>query len=192
MQQYGFTASEYERAKADFMKSIESAYNERNNTENSKYFDACLDHFLTNEPMMGIEMEYQLYQQIIPNLPLEAINQFASQLIKNDNLVITLSAPKKEGETLPTEEELLAMYNNANAMEVEPYQEEVFDGPIVPELPKPGTVKKETTNETFGTTEWTLSNGMKVIYKQTDFKEDEIRMSAYSPGGLTALPQDDP
>ena len=192
MQQYGFTASEYERAKADFMKSIESAYNERNNTENSKYFDACLDHFLTNEPMMGIETEYQLYQQIIPNLPLEAINQFASQLIKNDNLVITLSAPKKDGETLPTEEELLAMYNNANAMEVEPYQEEVFDGPIVPELPKPGTVKKETTNETFGTTEWTLSNGMKVIYKQTDFKEDEIRMSAYSPGGLTALPQEDP
>ena len=192
MQQYGFTASEYERAKADFMKSIESAYNERNNTENSKYFDACLDHFLTNEPMMGIETEYQLYQQIIPNLPLEAINQFASQLIKNDNLVITLSAPKKEGETLPTEEELLAMYNNANAMEVEPYQEEVFDGPIVPELPVAGSVNEETTNETFGTTEWTLSNGMKVIYKQTDFKEDEIRMSAYSPGGLTALPQDDP
>ena len=192
MQQYGFTASEYERAKADFMKNIESAYNERNNTENSKHYNACLAHFLSNEPMMGIEMEYQLYQQIIPNLPLEAINVFANQLIREDNIVITLSAPQKEGETLPTEEELLAMFNKANAMEVEAYKEEVFDGPIVPELPKPGTVKKEAANETFGTTEWTLSNGMKVIYKQTTFKEDEIRMSAYSPGGLTALPQDDP
>ena len=192
MQQFGFTASEYERAKADFMKSIESAYNERNNTENSKHYNACLAHFLSNEPMMGIEMEYQLYQQIIPNLPLEAINAFAKEVIREDNIVITLSAPKKEGETLPTEEELLAMFNNANAMEVEAYEEEVFDGPIVPELPKPGTVKKEAANETFGTTEWTLSNGMKVIYKQTTFKEDEIRMSAYSPGGLTALPQDDP
>ena len=192
MQQYGFTASEYERAKADFMKSIESAYNERNNTENSKLVDACLNHFLSNEPMMGIETEYMLYQQIMPNLPLEAINAFASQLITNDNLVITLTAPQKEGETLPTEEELLAMYNKANAMEVEPYEEEVFDGPIVAELPKPGKIKKEAVNETFGTTEWTLSNGMKVIYKQTTFKDDEIRMSAYSPGGLTALPQDDP
>ena len=192
MQQYGFTASEYERAKADFMKSIESAYNERNNTENSKHVDACLNHFLSNEPMMGIETEYMLYQQIMPNLPLEAINAFASQLITNDNLVITLTAPQKEGETLPTEEELLAMYNKANAMEVEPYEEEVFDGPIVAELPKPGKIKKEAVNETFGTTEWTLSNGMKVIYKQTTFKDDEIRMSAYSPGGLTALPQDDP
>ena len=192
MKQFGFTASEYERAKADFMKRVESAYNERNNTENEKHVDACLEHFLHNEPMMDIETEYQLYQQVIPNLPLEAINAFAAQLIREDNLVITLTAPQKEGETLPTEEELLAMYNRANTIEVEAYTEEVFDGPIVAKLPKAGKVKSETYNETLGTTEWILSNGMKVIFKQTTFKDDEIRMSAYSEGGLSALPQDDP
>ena len=192
MQQYGFTASEYERAKADFMKNIESAYNERNNTENSKYVDACLDHFISNEPMMDIETEYMLYQQIIPSLPLEAINSIVKEIIPQNNFVMTLLAPEKEGEVLPTEVELLAMYNNAMAVEVEPYVEEVFDGPIVAELPKPGKIKNEVVDEVFGTTEWTLSNGMKVIYKQTTFKDDEIRMSAYSEGGLTALPQDDP
>lgn len=192
MQQYGFTASEYERAKADFMKNIESAYNERNNTENSKYVDACLDHFISNEPMMDIETEYMLYQQIIPSLPLEAINSIVKEIIPQNNFVMTLLAPEKEGEVLPTEEELLAMYNNAMAVEVEPYVEEVFDGPIVAELPKPGKIKNEVVDEVFGTTEWTLNNGMKVIYKQTTFKDDEIRMSAYSEGGLTALPQDDP
>jgi len=192
MQQYGFTASEYERAKADFMKNIESAYNERNNTENSKYVNACLDHFISNEPMMDIETEYMLYQQIIPSLPLEAINSIVKEIIPQNNFVMTLLAPEKEGEVLPTEEELLAMYNNAMAVEVEPYVEEVFDGPIVAELPKPGKIKNEVVDEVFGTTEWTLSNGMKVIYKQTTFKDDEIRMSAYSEGGLTALPQDDP
>ena len=192
MQQYGFTASEYERAKADFMKNIESAYNERNNTENSKYVNACLDHFISNEPMMDIETEYMLYQQIIPSLPLEAINSIVKEIIPQNNFVMTLLAPEKEGEVLPTEEELLAMYNNAMAVEVEPYVEEVFDGPIVAELPKPGKIKNEVVDEVFGTTEWTLSNGMKVIYKQTTFKDDEIRMSAYSEGGLSALPQDDP
>ena len=192
MAQYGFTTAEYERAKADFMKRVESAYNERNNTENEKHVDACLEHFLHNEPMMDIETEYQLYQQVIPNLPLEAINAFAAQLIREDNLVITLTAPQKEGETLPTEEELLAMYNKACAMEVEAYEEEVFDGPMIAKLPKAGKVKSEKFNEKFGTTEWTLSNGMKVIFKQTTFKDDEIRMSAYSEGGLSALPQDDP
>ncbi|MBO7288329.1 MAG: insulinase family protein [Bacteroidales bacterium] len=192
MQQYGFTTAEYERAKADYLKRVESAYNERNNTENEKHVDACVEHFLHNEPMMDIETEYQLYQQVIPNLPLEAINAFAAQLIREDNLVITLTAPQKEGETLPTEEELLAMYNKACAMEVEAYEEEVFDGPMIAKLPKAGKVKSEKFNEKFGTTEWTLSNGMKVIFKQTTFKDDEIRMSAYSEGGLSALPQDDP
>ncbi|MBE6346936.1 MAG: insulinase family protein [Lentimicrobiaceae bacterium] len=192
MQQYGFTASEYERAKADFMKHIESAYNERNNTENEKYVDACLNHFISNEPLMDIETEYQLYQQIMPSLPIEAINAIVKELIPENNFVMTLQAPQREGEVLPTEEELLAMYNKAMTIEVEPYVEEVFEGPIVAELPVPGTVKKEKTDKVLGTTEWTLSNGMKVIYKQTTFKDDEIRMSAYSQGGLTALPQDDP
>ena len=192
MAQYGFTASEYERAKADYMKAMESKYNERNNTENEKFVDVYLEHFLNNEPMMDIETEYMLLQQIAPNIPLEAINAYAKELLTENNLVITLTAPKKEGEVLPTEEELLAMYKNAFAMEVEAYEEEVFDGPMIAKLPKAGKVKKEAQNEVFGTTEWTLSNGMKVIYKQTTFKEDEIRMTAYSEGGLSALPQDDP
>ena len=191
MQQYGFTASEYERAKADFMKRIESQYNERNNTENGRYVNQCLDNFLSNEPMMGIEMEYMLYQQVIPSLPLEAINMFAKELIPENNLVITVTAPKKDGETLPTKEEILNIYNTANASEVEPYKEEVFDGPIVENMPKPGKIKKEEPMPEFEAKVLTLSNGMKVIYKKTTFKEDEIRFSANSQGGISALKQED-
>ena len=188
---FGFTASEYERAKADFMKQIESQYNERNNTENRRYVNECLQNFLSNEPMMGIETEYALYQQVIPNLPLEAINMYAQQLIHEDNLVIVVTAPKKDGETLPTKEEILDTYAKANAAEVEPYTEEVFDGPIVPNMPKPGKIKKEADMHEFDAKVWTLSNGMKVIVKKTTFKEDEIRFSATSDGGISVLKQDD-
>lgn len=191
MQQYGFTASEYERAKADFMKRIESQYNERNNTENSNYVDECLNNFLSNEPMMGIETEYAMYQQIVPNLPLEVINMMAQQLIPENNLVITVTAPKKEDEVLPTREDILNFYNAANAIEVEPYQEEVFDGPIVPNMPKPGKIKKEADMPEFDAKVLTLSNGMKVYYKKTTFKEDEIRFTANSWGGLSTLKQED-
>jgi zinc protease len=191
MQQFGFTASEYERAKADFLKMVESQYNERNNTENSRYVQECLQHFIGNEPMMGIETEYTLYQQIIPNLPLEVINSVAKQLIPENNLVITVTAPKKDGETLPTKEEILKLYETANAAEVEPYKEEVFDGPIVENLPKPGKIKKEELLPEFDAITMTLSNGMKVIYKKTNFKEDEIRFSATSKGGISTLKQED-
>ena len=191
MQQYGFTGSEYERAKADFMKRIENQYNERNNTENSRYVNACLENFLSNEPMMGIEMEYTLYQQVIPNLPLEAINMFAQQLITENNLVITVTAPKKEGETLPTKDEILKIYNTANAAEVEPYKEEVFDGPMVENLPEPGKIQKTQSLVEFDAQVMTLSNGMKVVYKKTTFKEDEIRFLATSKGGISVLKQED-
>ena len=191
MAEFGFTASEYERAKADFLKRIENQYNERNNTENRVYVNECLENFLSNEPMMGIETEYALYQQIIPNLPLEAINMIAAQLVHDDNLVITVLAPKKDGETLPTAEELLNVYNAANAAQVEPYAEENFDGPIVDNMPKPGKIKKTTAMPEFDATMLVLSNGMKVIYKKTTFKEDEIRFEAQSNGGLSALKQED-
>ena len=191
MAQFGFTSSEYERAKADFMKRIENQYNERSNTENSQYVNECLENFLSNEPMMGIEIEYKLYQNIIPNLPLELINTVAGQLIHDDNLVITVTAPKKEGETLPTVEELLATYAAANAAEVQPYEEETFDGPIVDNMPKPGKIKKEIEMPEFEAKMLVLSNGMKVIYKKTTFKEDEIRFTASSEGGISALKQED-
>ena len=191
MAEFGFTASEYERAKADFMKQLESQYNERNNTENRQYVNEYLENFLSNEPMIGIETEYLMYQQIMPNIPLEIINMAAQQLVHNDNLVITVTAPKKDGETLPTAEEILATYAAANATEVEPYEEEVFDGPMVDNMPAPGTITKEQDMPEFGAKILTLSNGMKVIYKQTNFKEDEIRVSATSDGGISALKQED-
>jgi len=191
MQQHGFTASEYERAKADFLKRMESQYNERNNTENSRYVQECLQNFLSNEPMMGIETEYMLCQQIAPNLPLEAINMMVKELIPENNLVITVTAPEKEGETLPTKEEILKIYNAAMNADVEPYKEEVFDGPIVEKMPKAGKIKSEKAYPVFDATVMTLSNGMKVIYKKTTFKEDEIRFSAISDGGISVLPQED-
>ena len=191
MKEFGFTASEYERAKADFMKRIENQYNERNNTENRNYVNECLSHFLSNEPMMGIETEYALYQQIIPSLPLEAVNMFAKELIPDNNLVITVTAPKKDGEKLPTKEEILKVYNAANSAQVEPYKEEVFDGPMVENLPKPGTIKLQKLMPEFDAVALTLSNGMRVVYKKTNFKEDEIRFTATSDGGISALKQDD-
>ena len=191
MKQFGFTASEYERAKADFMKRVESQYNERNNTENGQYVNECLEHFLSNEPMMGIETEYMLYQQVIPSLPLEVINSFAQQLIPENNLVITVTAPKKDGETLPTKDEILKIYETANADVVEPYQEEVFEGPLVENLPAPGKIKKEELMPEFDANVLTLSNGMRVVYKKTTFKDDEIRFTANSKGGISALKQDD-
>ena len=192
MQQYGFTESEFERAKADLMKRIENQYDERDKQETGRLFNPILAHFLTNEPLPGIENEYMLLSQILPMLPVEAINQYVPELIRDDNVVITLTGPEKEGETMPTKEELLAMFEKANKQEVEPYVETVSNEPLIATLPVKGSIVSKKHDDTFDATILTLKNGVKVIYKTTNFKDDEILMSAYSFGGYSVMDQSDP
>lgn len=192
MQQFGFTASEFERAKADQMKRIENQYDERDKQETARLFYPILSHFLTNEPLMGIENEYMLLGQILPALPVEAINEYAKELIREDNIVITLTAPEKEGEVLPTKAELLAMFEKANKVEVEPYKETVSNEPLIATMPVKGAIVSKKHDDTFDATILTLKNGVKVIYKPTTFKDDEVMMSVYSFGGYSAMDQSDP
>ena len=193
MQQYGFTASEFERAKADLMKRIENQYDERDKQETSRYFYPILSHFLTNEPLMGIENEYMLLSQVLPAIPVEAINEYAKEeLIREDNIVITLTGPEKEGEVLPTKEDLLALFNKAKEVEVEPYTETLSNEPLIATLPVKGAIESKKHDDTFDATILTLKNGVKVIYKPTTFKDDEILMSAYSFGGYSVMDQSDP
>ncbi len=192
MKQFGFTESEYERAKADLLKMVESQYEERNKQDNGRYLWPILSHFLNNEPLMGIENDYTLLSQILPNLPLEAVNQYAKQFITDDNIVITLTAPDKEGVTLPTKAQLLDIFNKAKDMPVEAYKETVSNEPLIAKLPKTGKITNRQNLDEFGAVELTLSNGMKVIYKNTTFKDDEILMSSYSVGGVSVLNQNDP
>ena len=192
MQQYGFTESEFERAKADLMRRIESQYDERDKQETNRYFYPILNHFLTNEPLMGIENEYMLLSQILPNLPVEAINMYAQELIREDNIVITLTAPEKEDEKLPSKDELLALFNKAKEVEVEAYKETVSNEPLIATLPVKGSIDTKKHDNTFDATILTLKNGVKVIYKPTKFKDDEILMNAFSFGGYSVMDQSDP
>ena len=192
MQEHGFTASEFERAKADLLKRIENQYNERDKQETGRYFRPILAHFLTNEPLMGIENEYMLISQILPSLPVEAINMYAKEMIREDNIVITLTAPEKADEKLPSKAELLNLFNKANEMEVEPYVETVSNEPLIATLPPKGAIESKKHDLVFDATVLTLKNGAKVIYKPTTFKDDEILMNAYSFGGYSVMDQSDP
>ena len=188
---FGFTESEYSRAKADYLRYLESAYNERNKVKNDDYVQEYVRHFIDNEPIPGIETEYALMNQIVPNIPLEAINSVLPQLIKDENIVINVFGPDKEGMTYPTEQQLLDVMNKVKAEELTAYVDKVSDEPLMKETPKAGKVVKEEKGP-FGSTVWTLSNGVRVVLKPTDFKADQIMMRAFSPGGTSLFGTKEP
>ena len=188
---FGFTESEYNRAKADYLRHLESAYNERNKVKNDAYVQEYVRHFIDNEPIPGIETEYALMNQIAPNIPLEAINNVLPQLIKDENIVINVFGPDKEGMSYPTEQQLLDVLKKVKAEELTAYVDKVSDEPLMKESPAAGKVVKEE-NGPFGSTVWTLSNGVRVVLKPTDFKADQIMMRAFSPGGTSLFGTKEP
>ena len=184
--EFGFTATEYERAKADYLSSLEKRYTNRDKRKNDEYGNAYRDHFLDNEPIPPLDVLYQTMQQIAPNIPVQAINQMVPELISatDSNLVVMEWAQEKEGKTYPTEQDMAAAIAAARAEKIEAYVDNVKDEPLVDVTKiKAGKIVKETENKTLGYKELELSNGATVILKKTDFKDDEVQMQAFAMGG---------
>jgi zinc protease len=189
VKQHGFTSTELERQKKEKLRFIENAYNEREKTESSNYASEFIRNFLVDEPIPGIEAEFELYKLFVPGMTLDEVNKLAAIRLTTGNRIITVSAPKKEGVIVPTEAEVIALLNSASTKQTEPYVDKVSSQPLLATLPKPGMVVSEKTIASLGVTEWKLSNGALVVLKPTDFKNDEILFSAYSKGG-TSLASD--
>ncbi len=192
VRRYGFTVTEFERAKADYLANMEKAYNNRATRNNQSLAEEIVNYFVNDLPMPGIEWEYEFAKSVLPQLNVDMINQLAKSYITDQNVILAIQGPEKEGVNIPTEERMLAIYDEVKASEIEAPKEVKIDRPLVENEPAaPGKIKKETENKELGLTEWTLSNGIRVVFKKTDFKEDEILMKAFSLGGLSKVEDKD-
>ena len=185
VKRFGFTPSEYERAKANYISRLEQTFKEREKLNNSYFVDQILNHFLTDEALPGIEMEYAMMQQIAPAIPVEQINTFAMSLPTEENVVVAVMMPRKEGIVIPENDKLLAVFKDAHDDELESYKETVSNEPLISTELTSGRVVTEVPEPLSGGVVWNLSNGATVVVKKTDFKEDQITFQAVSRGGYS-------
>lgn len=183
VRKFGFTETELSRTLQNMLTEYENYEKEKDKTESQSYTSEYVNHFLEEEPSPGITYEFEFLKQIAPTITVAEINALASQFITPENRVILINGIDKEGVSLPSEEEVLAMVNNVDLSSITAYEDAVSDEPLLSGLPPAGKIVSTTNNETVEITELTLSNGMKIIVKPTDFKNDEIQMSAFSLGG---------
>mgnify|MGYP000118763009 FL=1 len=188
---FGFTESEYARARANYLQSLESAYNEREKTKHGSYVREYVQNFLNGEPISGIEAEYAMMNQLAPNIPLQAMNMVMQQLVPDSNQVVIIAGPAKEGLKYPTKEEVINLLKGMKDLDLQAYVDKVSDEPLMKEAPKGGKIISEKEGDIYGSTKLVLSNGVTVYVKKTDFKADEIRMKGTSLGGKSIFPDKD-
>lgn len=184
----GFTMSEYDRARSEYLSRLEKAYNNREHTETENYSREIVRTFVDNVPMSGIETEYQLMNAVAGQIPVDAVNQALKELVTDDNRAVLMMLPEKTGVLIPTEEQLAAAMGEVNGENIEAFVDEVKAEPLIPQLPAPGKIVKEEALPQWGATKLTLSNGATVVVKVTDFKADEITFDAQALGGTSVFP----
>jgi zinc protease len=185
VRKFGFTETELTRSKQNMLSSIEQAFNEKNKTESGQYADELARHFLTGEPAPGIAYEFELYKQYLPGITLEEINRLSDEWIQEKNSVLLVSAPEKKDVKIPNEADLKAIFENIKNTPVTAYKDVVSDLPLVETPPVPSPVISSKNNNELKLTEYILGNGVRVILKPTDFKNDEIAFYGYGSGGTS-------
>ena len=191
IKKYGFQESELDRAKKELLAGIEKGYNERNKKKSGDLANTLKSNFLSKQPIPSDDWDYAFAKQVINEATLKEINAFVKNWITDKNLVISVMATEKEGEVLPTEAEIMAIATRVHNKKIDKYVDAEANKPLIAKMPTSGTIVKESTDSKTGITRWTLSNGVKVVFKPTTFKDDEILMSATSNGGWSKLAQKD-
>ena len=189
MRRYGFTTTELDRVKKEWLSVYEKAYNERGTVRNIRRAEECIRHYLDGASMPGEEWEYQAVQQILPAISLAMVNELAQQLVTDDNLIICFQTTEEA--VLPNETEAVELFAAVKNEEIEAPVEEAIRENLVEVAPKAGKIKKVKQNAQLGVTEWTLSNGIRVLIKPTQFKQDEILFEGISLGGASLVATED-
>lgn len=188
---YGYTPGEFNRFKLDLLKRYENAYNERDKTESEQLADEYVRNFLESEPIPGIEFEYQFVRDNIDKIRLEDINAICKSLIVDANRVLIINAPEKEGLVVPTEQRVMEIAQSIDTMMIKPYEDKFSQSSLLNKKIKAGKIVSESKITSIDAIDLKLSNGARVILKSTDYKNDEVLLSAYSLGGHSVYPDAD-
>lgn len=191
--QFGFTASEYQRYKSNFTSQLDKQYSNKDKRYNRQFVNEYVQNYLAKEPIPSLDDYYQVMKQLVPALPLEAVNQLMGQFFedKDSNMVVLNMNQEKDGAVYPTEASLKQAIYEARAQQLEAYVDNVKNEPLITNLPKAGKITKELSGMKFESSELTLSNGVKVVLKHTDLKKDQVILSAEGFGGSSLYGEKD-
>ena len=191
VRRHGFTVAELARAKSELLNAYARQFNDRENLWNQALAREYSYNFLQNEAVPGIAFEYRLVERLLPEITPAEVNRLADRYVGTANRSVVVVGPEREAGSLPSREELAAVIAAVQAKQVDPYQDIEAVTTLLTDIPQPADIISRQTDETYDITDLTLANGVRVLLKPTDFREDEVLFSAASPGGSSLVTDED-
>ena len=183
IKKYGFTAAELERVKISTLNSYDQMLKEKGKTNSSQVLGEFIRHFLSKEPIPGIDAEYAFVKQALPEITIADVNALAGQLTGGQQKFVLITGPEKRDVPVPANDSLLSIADHSSTIEVKPYEEKKVQARLIDKQPDKGKIVSESKDADLGITKLTLNNGVTVTLKSTNFKNDEILLSASRYGG---------
>ena len=189
--EHGFLQSELDRAKQNILTSLENQVKEKGKQNSGRLVSQYIRHFLQSEPIPGIEWEYQTAKNLLDEIKLEEVSSRINDYVHPENMVVVVQQKEEEGEDIFDDESVLEIMKEVENAQVTAYQESELRNDLIEVIPEAGSIVSKDYDEKLDVTRLVLNNGVKVTYKQTDFKNDQILFSAYSKGGTSLLSNED-
>ena len=184
----GITIDELKRGKAEMLSYAENDYNDRSNRRNGEFVEQCVQNFLEETPIIDPEKELEMVRKLDKTVTIDDVNALAKTIITNQNQVVTMFGPDKNTFKMPTNSSIENAILKAQKQHYTPYKtQNTLTERLITKLPKPGSIKSERTYK-YGYTEFTLSNGLKVYVRPTNFEPDEVNLKLFSLGGKNIYP----
>ena len=183
----GFSAEELERAKKRLLSTLTQAFRERNKTESAYYAGEYSRHFLMDNIIPSIEYELSMAEKLLPAISAEEVNLLIRELALERNLAVLIDLPEKAAADIPGGEVFSGLIKKARAAGPRGRAEETVRDSLLREEPRPGKVTAKKALAGINASEYTLSNGARVIFKNTDFQDDEILFFSFTWGGLSKI-----
>ena len=184
----GITIDELKRGKAEMLSYAENDYNDRSNRRNGEFVEQCVQNFLEETPIIEPEKELEIVRKLDKTVTIDDVNALAKTIITNQNQVVTMFGPDKNTFKMPTNSSIENAILKAQKQHYTPYKtQNTLTERLITTLPKPGSIISERTYK-YGYTEFTLSNGLKVYVRPTNFEPDEVNLKLFSLGGKNIYP----
>lgn len=182
---FGFTETELQRAKQDYLGGIAAAWREKSKTPSDQYVKEYLQYFLHEVATPGIDKEYQMVQALLPGITVADMNAVMQTVVKNTDRDIIIKAPESERGNLPDEATVTSWQQLVQQEPLEAYKDATVNKPLLAVKPVAGKIVAIRAQPEVGVTEYTLSNGVKVALKSTGFQKDEIGFAGFAAGGTS-------